>query len=460
MADFNYPSKYNKEANFSRVKFGADAPLLETELNEMQEIQEGKLTEVVRTLLPDSLISGSFSYSNGRLTITDVIAVVKGRIINIPWGDLAVTSSSSVYIRVYTKDATYESTLKNNGFEGGSVIANQMLDARIGYETSRRVVIASAYTTDTSLSGDYLYLGKMIGAGFSEEVERAPIVTPTDKRYWDKKAQYGDIDVQTGEYIKSTKSENALIDITELKGKTYQKVTTQGKNLFDYNQIRETTTTTAGTSVFTITNNKDGSFTLNGTAPYISYTNYSYATLQAGTYIKSCKPRECFVVRYKNDEGTYVYPSLTYFTLTKPTQVEMYIQTNEGSVWSNEKVYPQLEAGTSATTWEAFVPNSPSLDYSSPILSSGKYISSDNYYDITLMTTGKNISSRTGYDNNLNGTTIREVFLDPDITLKAGVTYTISYEYLITSYTGTTLEPLIRPKLYQVSSALYDPSAL
>ena len=38
MPDFSYNSKFNKEANFVSIRFGADAPLLETELNELQSI--------------------------------------------------------------------------------------------------------------------------------------------------------------------------------------------------------------------------------------------------------------------------------------------------------------------------------------------------------------------------------------------------------------------------------------
>ena len=66
MADFTNVSNFNKDAGFNKVKFGADAPLLEVELNELQDIQEHERKELARELLRDGIKDkNAVSYSNG-----------------------------------------------------------------------------------------------------------------------------------------------------------------------------------------------------------------------------------------------------------------------------------------------------------------------------------------------------------------------------------------------------------
>ena len=53
---FKYDSNYKQEAGFTRLKFGHDAPILETELNEMQIIQEQNRLSLVRRLVPSGFL--------------------------------------------------------------------------------------------------------------------------------------------------------------------------------------------------------------------------------------------------------------------------------------------------------------------------------------------------------------------------------------------------------------------
>jgi hypothetical protein len=54
--DFFHDHRYKKENNFNRVKFGSNKPLLETELNEMQRIQEDSRASMVRHMIPSGFL--------------------------------------------------------------------------------------------------------------------------------------------------------------------------------------------------------------------------------------------------------------------------------------------------------------------------------------------------------------------------------------------------------------------
>ena len=51
---FDINSNFNKQANFTGVKFGENKPVLEVELNELQEIQNEARADIIR----DSISSG------------------------------------------------------------------------------------------------------------------------------------------------------------------------------------------------------------------------------------------------------------------------------------------------------------------------------------------------------------------------------------------------------------------
>jgi hypothetical protein len=171
-ADFSYGSSYHKEANFSKIKFGADAPLLETELNEMQDIMLQKVRDALKTVLPNSLISGTIAYSNGSVTVTDATFVVDGDIVFVPTSTIGLLNGESLYLRVFEKEATLSSTLRQYGYESGNQITNNILDTRIGYETSRRAVIAFELVKVTGLTGTYLKLANITNGTFSQDVKK------------------------------------------------------------------------------------------------------------------------------------------------------------------------------------------------------------------------------------------------------------------------------------------------
>ena len=51
MASFDKYSNYNENTSHSSIIFGADKPVLEVELNEMQQIINTKLSRIITALL-------------------------------------------------------------------------------------------------------------------------------------------------------------------------------------------------------------------------------------------------------------------------------------------------------------------------------------------------------------------------------------------------------------------------
>jgi hypothetical protein len=154
MADFSKGSTYNSNANFQSIKFGADAPLLETELNELQDIQTEARADIVR----ESIYSGftvtgytSTSYMsipvNNIQTSGDSTAYVNGYKIVIPSGtkvalDPPPTTGSRddlVFLEVWKEEIDSTETIYSKGQAGGTTITNYLQDSRVGSETSKRV---------------------------------------------------------------------------------------------------------------------------------------------------------------------------------------------------------------------------------------------------------------------------------------------------------------------------------
>lgn len=146
MPDFGKFSNYDPKTAFSSVVFGAQAPVLEVELNELQEIFNRKL-QLLSMLMGDSIIvptSGSISYdiNSMELSITNCVAVSGGLITLIPQDRVVMSQDNTVaYLRLTEKVVSHEDTLTENGKVGGETIENPIIDPRVGVETSRRKVI-------------------------------------------------------------------------------------------------------------------------------------------------------------------------------------------------------------------------------------------------------------------------------------------------------------------------------
>ena len=172
MADFEKRSNYNKDAGVVQVKIGFEKPVLEVELNEMQEIQRQRVKEVIQAVIPNSVLQGgTYTYSSGVFKIQEVTAIIEGEIIYIPNLQISAGNDDIIYIKVWEKEITATTVMKAYGNEQGEVIPNYIVDSRVGQETSRRIVLAYDLVKSTESDGVYLKLGKIKSGKFEKEVK-------------------------------------------------------------------------------------------------------------------------------------------------------------------------------------------------------------------------------------------------------------------------------------------------
>ena len=165
MPDFSYNSKFNKEANFSSILFGADAPLLETELNELQSILLEKIRDSVRAGFGDGIIkTGEVSYDGTNFTMSDFLAVVDGDIFYVSTLTIKASNGQKIYLTVKEEEVNYQSNLKKYGNEQETTIYNHMLDVRVNQETSKRHLMTYNLTTSKPEKG--IEMGVIDGGKF------------------------------------------------------------------------------------------------------------------------------------------------------------------------------------------------------------------------------------------------------------------------------------------------------
>lgn len=172
MGDFSRLSNFNPNANYKFVRIGADCPVLEIELNEMQQISEQRLQDIVKNFIGDGVKGvGSYAYSNGTLTVSDEEIIIDGIPLKITTLKLPIAEGERAYIQMWLKEVTYQDTLKYMGnVQETRTIENKILDTNIGSETSRRMQMQYDLVKDTNQRSDLnpvnLYIGTITGGKF------------------------------------------------------------------------------------------------------------------------------------------------------------------------------------------------------------------------------------------------------------------------------------------------------
>lgn len=149
---FEKHSNFNKLANFSEVKFGENMPVLEVELNEMQQIQNEARADIIRDTMPSGFVTlGEIDYdycanNNNQIKLsTESIAYVNGYRITIPKDTIIEIGESDkeredlVFLEVWKEAVNDVDTLTEYGGENNSVINNPIKDERYPIATSQRV---------------------------------------------------------------------------------------------------------------------------------------------------------------------------------------------------------------------------------------------------------------------------------------------------------------------------------
>lgn len=168
---FDKHSNFNKLANFSEVKFGENMPVLEVELNEMQQIQNEARADIIRDTMPSGFVTlGEIDYDHcaskdTQLKLkTESIAYVNGYRITIPANTIIEIGESDkvredlVFLEVWKEVVTNESDLKEYGGEDNEVINNPIKDSRYPVATSQRVALKYRIRVHKNAPFDNQYL--------------------------------------------------------------------------------------------------------------------------------------------------------------------------------------------------------------------------------------------------------------------------------------------------------------
>ena len=174
MEHFEKYSNYDNKSNFVSIHWGHDKPILETELNELQQIQIDAKTNVVRKSIPSGftqLVDDSFKGEPIIYNVTSNGLVLKNKIAIAPFQciidghelickgnfsfnkindyiliDLGNTSTNStkdslVYLEVWFESVKGDVENYKYGYIEGDTIGTPAVDERVAEETSRRIVM-------------------------------------------------------------------------------------------------------------------------------------------------------------------------------------------------------------------------------------------------------------------------------------------------------------------------------
>lgn len=168
MSDFTVPDNFSSTKSFSQVSFGSDSMLLEVELNEMQKIQNYMRRLMATTLMSDGCVAmPTMTLSSGVLTVPPDTILANGDFITILENmTISVSPGDVVYIAISEAVITSLTSLLNSGnLSGGSVITNNLIDTRVGAETSRRVQKqVQLVKTNIDVSKTYIPVATIIDA--------------------------------------------------------------------------------------------------------------------------------------------------------------------------------------------------------------------------------------------------------------------------------------------------------
>ena len=172
MDKFRLLSNFNPDANFKSVRIGSDSPVLETELNELQDISEHRYKTFISNYIGDGVVNrGTYTYLNNTLTIENEGAIIKGNIIDITRLTLPnLSEGEKEYLVVWEETVNHTTRIKYKGNnQETKYVPNTMLDSRVNEETSRRIQVLYDLVKEPLEGQDNLYIGKVENGEFIVE---------------------------------------------------------------------------------------------------------------------------------------------------------------------------------------------------------------------------------------------------------------------------------------------------
>lgn len=163
MASFDKYTNHRDNAGVSGVVFGAEKPLLEVEMNEVQEIQKSMLRRAIKNIIGDGVTDLSkIVYEGGAVKVKEGCALAVDGYMVESTGLSLTASSGTVYLQVWEETATYSETLKKEGNQQDSAtVTNWFKDNRSDTETSRRKVVKYTLATTTNSARHNLAIAKV-----------------------------------------------------------------------------------------------------------------------------------------------------------------------------------------------------------------------------------------------------------------------------------------------------------
>ena len=176
MSSFDKYSNYTEDTSFSSVVFGAEKPVLEVELNELQQIIDSKIKRITGVLgsciVP--LSNGSISYSSSakKLTISKCVIITESGLTAFIDYLYVSISAGEVYIKVQEIEVDSTSILKEYGNTDGNTITNTIIDSRFNMETTKRKIVVYTIMNGSAVPSDtdtekYVRVGKLYGTTFT-----------------------------------------------------------------------------------------------------------------------------------------------------------------------------------------------------------------------------------------------------------------------------------------------------
>lgn len=163
MASFDKYTNHRDNAGVSSVVFGAEKPLLEVEMNEVQEIQKSMLRRAIKNIIGDGVTDLSkIVYEGGAVKVKEGCALAVDGYMVESTGLSLTASSGTVYLQVWEDTATYSETLKEEGNQQDSTtVTNWFKDNRSDTETSRRKVVKYTLATTTNSARHNLAIARV-----------------------------------------------------------------------------------------------------------------------------------------------------------------------------------------------------------------------------------------------------------------------------------------------------------
>ena len=239
--DFSKVSNYNPETAFTQIRFGFGAPLLEVEMNEMQEIQEHFRKKILLNLYgnKNGLKSGEFFYDAQAHTLRylGLTLLINGDFYDLGDGDITVTPNQTITLAYEKRVLNETSTVYKQGKLGvGEELKNPIVDERVGEETSRRVQAQFNFKTYdgevtpnveddemlfgyVDMSGNFKVLAEEITVESARTIEPQPansivanFPVGASNFYLDNQPKYSDV----GDLIENGKAEQLGYDFPEV----------------------------------------------------------------------------------------------------------------------------------------------------------------------------------------------------------------------------------------------------